>query len=43
MDFRYSLADEAFRLELRTWLEANAPQGVERNDDPFAEDSAEEW
>jgi alkylation response protein AidB-like acyl-CoA dehydrogenase len=46
MDFHYSPEDEAFRLELRTWLEANAPKGVkgvERNDDPFAEDSTEEW
>ena len=43
MDFHYSPEDEAFRLELRTWLEANAPTGVERNDDPFAEDSVEDW
>ena len=26
MDFHYSPEDEAFRSELRTWLEANAPQ-----------------
>jgi hypothetical protein len=25
MDFDYSPEDEAFRRELRTWLEANAP------------------
>jgi alkylation response protein AidB-like acyl-CoA dehydrogenase len=25
MDFDYSAEDEAFRRELRTWLEANAP------------------
>src|SRR5881628_2704816 len=43
MDFHYSPEDEAFRLELRTWLEANIPQGVSRNDDPFMEDSLEDW
>jgi alkylation response protein AidB-like acyl-CoA dehydrogenase len=43
MDFHYSLEDEAFRAELRTWLDANAPKGIERNDDPFAEDSTEDW
>jgi len=26
MDFDYSAEDEAFRRELRTWLEANAPR-----------------
>src|SRR5213594_3075362 len=43
MDFHYSPEDEAFRLELRTWLAANAPTGVSRNDDPFMEDSLEDW
>src|SRR5438093_11174021 len=43
MDFPYSPEDEAFRLELRTWLEANIPQGVSRNDDPFMEDSLDDW
>jgi hypothetical protein len=27
MDFHYSPEDEAFRLELRTWLEVNTPRG----------------
>jgi alkylation response protein AidB-like acyl-CoA dehydrogenase len=26
MDFKYSEADEAFRTEFRTWLEANMPR-----------------
>jgi alkylation response protein AidB-like acyl-CoA dehydrogenase len=41
MDFHYSPADEAFRAELRTWLEANAPQASSHTDDPFMEDSPE--
>jgi alkylation response protein AidB-like acyl-CoA dehydrogenase len=43
MDFHYSPADEAFRLELRTWLEANAPKEGAHTDDPFMEDSLEGW
>lgn len=41
MDFHYSPEDEAFRLELRTWLEANIPEESSHTDDPFMEDSAE--
>src|SRR5256886_7260577 len=43
MDFHYSPKDEAFRLELRTWLEANTPKGNSHIDDPFMEDSLEDW
>jgi len=43
MDFHYSPEDEAFRLELRTWLEANTPKGSSHTDDPFMEDSLEDW
>jgi alkylation response protein AidB-like acyl-CoA dehydrogenase len=43
MDFHYSPGDEAFRSELRTWLEANAPQASSQMDDPFMEDNLEEW
>src|SRR5215472_11064703 len=43
MDFHYSPEDEAFRSELRAWLEANAPQASPQMDDPFMEDSLEEW
>src|SRR5947208_15735646 len=34
MDFNYSPEDEAFRQELRSWLEANAPK---RRDDALGE------
>jgi alkylation response protein AidB-like acyl-CoA dehydrogenase len=43
VDFHYSPEDEAFRLELRMWLEANAPKDEAHTDDPFMEDSADEW
>jgi alkylation response protein AidB-like acyl-CoA dehydrogenase len=43
VDFYYSPEDEAFRPGLRMWLEANAPKDEAHTDDPFMEDSADEW
>jgi len=45
MDFKFSADDEAFRAELRTWLEANLPRR-ERSEDaeePFAEGNESNW
>ena len=44
MDFKFSAEDEAFRKELRLWLESNAPKGLE-NSDSFGDeaDDSEEW
>jgi len=46
MDFKLSAADEAFRQELRSWLDSNLPQGERRN--RFAlefmhSEAGEEW
>ncbi len=44
MDFNYSSEDEAFRMEFRTWLEANLPRDLARGEVDFMqEDSAEDW
>ena len=44
MDFNFSPEDEAFRKDLRAWLEANAPKGME-NSDSFGDeaDDSDEW
>src|SRR5580704_12688239 len=44
MDFNCSPEDEAFRKELRAWLVANAPKGLE-NSDSFGDeaDDTDEW
>ncbi len=45
MDFKFSADDEAFRTELRSWLEANLPRR-ERSEDaeePFSEGGASQW
>ena len=38
MDFNFTPEDEAFRQELRSWLEKNAPKGLE-NSDSLAEET----
>ncbi len=45
MDFNYSPDDEAFRRELRTWLEANTPKDLKpRGDiDMLHEESPDDW
>jgi alkylation response protein AidB-like acyl-CoA dehydrogenase len=46
MDFRFSDEDEAFRQELRKWLEANLPSDHHKTDFPiefFANEEGEEW
>jgi hypothetical protein len=45
MDFKFSAEDEAFRAELRSWLEANLPRR-ERSEDieePFSDESVSHW
>ncbi|HLI78850.1 MAG TPA: acyl-CoA dehydrogenase family protein, partial [Candidatus Binataceae bacterium] len=44
MDFNFSPEDEAFRKNLRAWLEVNAPKGME-NSDSFGDeaDDTDEW
>ena len=45
MDFKFSAEDEAFRAELRSWLEANLP-GRERGEHAegaFSDESASHW
>src|SRR5208283_4069596 len=44
MDFNFSPEDEAFRKELRAWLDVNAPKGME-NSDSFGDeaDDTNEW
>ena len=34
MDFTWSHEQEAYRMEVRKWLEANRPQSLARGDDP---------
>jgi alkylation response protein AidB-like acyl-CoA dehydrogenase len=42
MDFNYSAEDEAFRLEFRTWLDANAPrEGMQSLAGGFEQDEAD--
>jgi alkylation response protein AidB-like acyl-CoA dehydrogenase len=43
MDFNFSPEDEAFRMELRSWLEANAPKTPVSELDSFAEEDEDEW
>jgi alkylation response protein AidB-like acyl-CoA dehydrogenase len=44
MDFNFSAEDEAFRRELRAWLEVNAPKGLEHADSLAEEgDGDDEW
>jgi alkylation response protein AidB-like acyl-CoA dehydrogenase len=45
MDFKFSADDEAFRQELRSWLQKNAPRNVPRDDtgDEFHEGGADDW
>ena len=46
MDFSFSEEDEAFRLELRSWLEANLPAGHRKADfsiEFFADEEGEQW
>jgi alkylation response protein AidB-like acyl-CoA dehydrogenase len=46
MDFNYNAEDEAFRKELRTWLEANAPKHKSGADDEggfMADESDDDW
>src|ERR1700691_5239131 len=45
MDIKLSAEDEAFRAELKSWLEANLP-GRERSEhaeEPFSDESASHW
>jgi alkylation response protein AidB-like acyl-CoA dehydrogenase len=43
MDFNYSAEDEAFRRELRAWLEQNAPRNLSQPVDGMSENSEEDW
>ena len=46
MDFNFSPEDEAFRKELRTWLDANLPTGHRKTDfsiEFFADEEGENW
>ena len=44
MDFNYSPEDEAFRKELRTWLEANAPKDAPKREGDFMHElGADDW
>jgi alkylation response protein AidB-like acyl-CoA dehydrogenase len=44
MDFNYSAQDEAFRQELRSWLEANLPKGHKGEPgEMLHEESREDW
>jgi alkylation response protein AidB-like acyl-CoA dehydrogenase len=43
MDFNFSEQDEAFRKELRTWLEKNAPERGLEALDGFIEEDEQDW
>jgi alkylation response protein AidB-like acyl-CoA dehydrogenase len=45
MDFKFSAEDEAFRQELKSWLQKNAPRNVQRDDtgDEFHEGGSDDW
>ena len=43
MDFNYSADDEAFRVECRTWLEANLPKELAQGELDFFDDTGEDW
>lgn len=46
MDFNFSPEDEAFRKELRTWLDANLPKNHRKTDfsiEFFADEEGENW
>src|SRR5262249_45372206 len=45
MDFKFSPEDEAFRAELRSWLDANLSrrQRGEASEDAFAEEGGPQW
>jgi alkylation response protein AidB-like acyl-CoA dehydrogenase len=43
MDFSFSPEDEAFRKELRTWLQANAPKESVEALDGFIEEDEKDW
>src|SRR5687767_12244071 len=40
MDLTWSPEEEAFRAEVRSWLEANVPTGVEVDEDEYSDDRA---
>src|SRR5438309_7955836 len=46
MDFNFSPEDEAFRMELRAWLDANLPRDHHKTDfaiEFFADEEGENW
>ena len=45
MDFKFSAEDEAFRAELKSWLDANLPrrERSEHAEEPFSDESAKHW
>jgi alkylation response protein AidB-like acyl-CoA dehydrogenase len=45
MDFKFSPEDEAFRAELRSWLDANLPRRERSgaSEDAFAEEDGRQW
>ncbi|MGD0075068.1 MAG: acyl-CoA dehydrogenase family protein, partial [Candidatus Binataceae bacterium] len=43
MDFNYSADDEAFRVEFRTWLEANLTKELAQGELDFFDDTGEDW
>src|SRR5713226_6061698 len=45
MDFKFSAEDEAFRVELRSWLEANLPRRdrTEDAEDSISDQGASHW
>jgi alkylation response protein AidB-like acyl-CoA dehydrogenase len=43
MDFEFSPEQEAFRMELRTWLEANVPEDLKQHADDMVPSSRDEF